>query len=58
MTLWLIVLAGPNGSGKSTLAKTQAYKEMLTRHNAEMLNPDEMAKQAPAGAYALIWAGR
>lgn len=58
MIPWLIVLAGPNGSGKSTLARTEAFKASLRRSGAEMLNPDEMAKLAPAGANALIWSGR
>jgi predicted ABC-type ATPase len=58
MTPWLIVLAGPNGSGKSTLARTEAFKASLMRNGAKMLNPDEMAKLAPAGTNALIWSGR
>jgi predicted ABC-type ATPase len=49
-----ILLAGPNGSGKTTLARTAP----LLALDLAMVNPDIIAREAPAGVNALIWAGR
>jgi predicted ABC-type ATPase len=54
----LVVLAGPNGSGKSTLCETPTFKAMLRENDIAVVNPDELAKQAPASANALLWSGR
>ena len=54
----LIVLAGPNGSGKSTLCGLPAFKTILERREVRVINPDDIARQAPFGSNALIWSGR
>jgi predicted ABC-type ATPase len=54
----LIVLAGPNGSGKSTLCGLPAFKTILERRDVTVINPDDIARQAPPDSNALIWSGR
>jgi predicted ABC-type ATPase len=54
----LVLLAGPNGSGKSTLCATPSFAAMLADNKAAIINPDEIAKHAPADSNALIWSGR
>jgi len=58
MKPWVIFLAGPNGSGKSTLANTAAFAAMCKAIGASNLNPDDIAKSAPAGTNPIIWSGR
>ncbi len=58
MRPWLILLAGPNGSGKSTLARQPDFFNRVDDAQAVFLNPDELAKLAPANANPLIWSGR
>lgn len=54
----LIVIAGPNGSGKSTLCNLPHFKSLLAARDVQVINPDDIARQAPAEQNALIWSGR
>jgi predicted ABC-type ATPase len=54
----LVILAGPNGAGKSTLCKTTTFKAMLEENNTIVINPDDLATQAPNDTNALIWSAR
>jgi predicted ABC-type ATPase len=58
MKPWLILLAGPNGSGKSTLARQPDFRAKAAEAEAVFLNPDDIAKSAPAGSNPMIWSGR
>ena len=54
MTPIFVLLAGPNGSGKSTISRTLDFKS----YGFSVINPDDIAKEAPVDVNALIWAGR
>ncbi len=54
----LIILAGPNGSGKTTICNLPSFKSILQNRNVRVINPDDLAKDAPIGTNALIWSGR